>query len=259
MTQKKETYYLAVPAAVAHKVPPLAALLYGEIAGLSRGRFCTATNKYFAGCYHVSDKTVQRQVACLVQQGFVSATYENSGTLRMLKALEVPRDSEDLTVDTCGSRLGQACSDTPVSDVQQNNTLNKEKNSPCTTRENEAVETVVATLNREASTRFSPAEGKTAALIAARLREGFTAAQLQQVIRCKCAEWNHSPAPGEKDMRPFLRPETLFGAKCESYLKAAQSRPEPGKVHYRTVTDADVPASCLQAESEVRPRWAQNI
>jgi hypothetical protein len=47
------------------------------------------------------------------------------------------------------------------------------------------------------------------------LAEGFTIDDFKTVIDKKCAEWL-----GDSKMEPYLRPETLFGTKFESYLNA---------------------------------------
>lgn len=77
---------------------------------------------------------------------------------------------------------------------------------------------VVGYLNEKAGTGYRPGSHKTRALIDARVNEGFTLEDFKTVIDRKCADWNHAPPAGEKDMRPYLRPETLFGPKFESYL-----------------------------------------
>ena len=50
--------------------------------------------------------------------------------------------------------------------------------------------------------------------IRARLKEGFTLDDFKTVIDKKCAEWYGT------EMQQYLRPETLFGTKFESYLNA---------------------------------------
>lgn len=79
---------------------------------------------------------------------------------------------------------------------------------------------IVDYLNQKAGTSYRPTTRKTQSLIDARLNEGFTVEDFFKVIDNKVTDWNHEPGPGEKDMRPFLRPETLFGTKFESYLNA---------------------------------------
>ena len=53
---------------------------------------------------------------------------------------------------------------------------------------------------------------KTKDLIKARFNEGFTLEDFKIVIDKKCVEWMNT------DMQKYLRPETLFGTKFESYL-----------------------------------------
>ena len=50
------------------------------------------------------------------------------------------------------------------------------------------------------------------------MQEGFTEADFYTVIDNKVEEWGKPPRAGAKDMRPFIRPVTLFGTKFEAYL-----------------------------------------
>lgn len=54
--------------------------------------------------------------------------------------------------------------------------------------------------------------------INARLSEGYAVEDFRIVIQKKYAEWNGT------DMQKFLRPETLFGTKFESYLNAPSKK-----------------------------------
>ena len=55
-------------------------------------------------------------------------------------------------------------------------------------------------------------------LIKARFNEGFNENDFMIVIEKMCYLWNKEPKKGEKDMRLYLRPSTLFGNKFEQYL-----------------------------------------
>lgn len=90
----------------------------------------------------------------------------------------------------------------------------------------DTVAAIVACLNAKAGTNYRTTGAKTKSLIGARLAEGFTEDDFRTVIDHKCGEWL-----GDPKMRGFLRPETLFGTKFESYLNAASLRPaqEPKK------------------------------
>lgn len=74
------------------------------------------------------------------------------------------------------------------------------------------VKTIVGYLNEKAGTRYKFSTRKTQQHINARLNEGYTLQDFQTVIDKKCTEWMNT------DMEKFLRPETLFGTKFESYL-----------------------------------------
>ena len=75
--------------------------------------------------------------------------------------------------------------------------------------------TIVCYLNQKAGTRYKTTTPKTRRIINARLEEGFTLDDFKTVIDKKCTEWL-----GNEKMEQYLRPETLFGTKFESYLNA---------------------------------------
>ncbi len=79
---------------------------------------------------------------------------------------------------------------------------------------------VVASLNEAAGTSYRPTSKKTRQLIRARWAEGFRLDDFEAVIATMTAAWRDDPK-----MSAYLRPETLFGTKFESYL----NRPRPRK------------------------------
>lgn len=80
---------------------------------------------------------------------------------------------------------------------------------------------IISYLNEKAGTNYRANARKTKALIHARLAEGFTLEDFQTVIGKKCAEWLTT------EWEKFLRPETLFGTKFESYLNAKVTKAKP--------------------------------
>lgn len=70
---------------------------------------------------------------------------------------------------------------------------------------------IIDYLNEKAGKRFK-VNDKTKAHINARVNDGYTLADFRAVIEKKVAEWRGT------EMDKFLRPETLFGTKFESYL-----------------------------------------
>lgn len=68
-------------------------------------------------------------------------------------------------------------------------------------------------LNERCGTSFRATSEATKRLIRARWAEGFRAEDFRKVIDNKASEWG-----GDPKMRSYLRPQTLFGTKFESYL-----------------------------------------
>ena len=72
---------------------------------------------------------------------------------------------------------------------------------------------IVEYLNQKTGKNFKATSRKTRDLIRARLNDGFTVDDFKTVIDKKTAEWTD-----DEKMNQYLRPETLFGTKFESYL-----------------------------------------
>jgi uncharacterized phage protein (TIGR02220 family) len=69
------------------------------------------------------------------------------------------------------------------------------------------IRALIEYLNLKTGSKYRPVPSNTR-LIASRLKEGFTLDECKAVVDAKVAEWT-----GDEKMEPFLRPETLFGAK----------------------------------------------
>lgn len=77
----------------------------------------------------------------------------------------------------------------------------------------EQVDEIVSYLNAKTGKGFKPSTRATASHINARLNEGYTVDDFKRVIDTKVSQWMRKPS-----MAQYLRPETLFGSKFESYL-----------------------------------------
>lgn len=71
---------------------------------------------------------------------------------------------------------------------------------------------IVNYLNDVSNSNYRSSSKKTRSLINARLNEGFKVEDFKKVIDNKCKEWKGT------EFEKYLRPETLFGTKFESYL-----------------------------------------
>lgn len=86
-------------------------------------------------------------------------------------------------------------------------------------KESEIYSDIVSYLNQKAGTAYKPTSKKTQSLIRARINEGFALEDFERVIDNMCAEWL-----SDAKMQAYLRPETLFGTKFESYLNRKTRR-----------------------------------
>ena len=82
---------------------------------------------------------------------------------------------------------------------------------------------IVDYLNSAIGTQYRAETATTKKHIDARLNEGFTVDDFKTVIDKKAAEWLGT------EMEKYLRPETLFGTKFESYLNAKVKPIQPTK------------------------------
>ena len=71
---------------------------------------------------------------------------------------------------------------------------------------------IIEYLNDKANKQYRHTTRKTQTMIKARFNEGFNLEDFKSVIDTKSKEWINT------DMEKYLRPETLFGTKFESYL-----------------------------------------
>ena len=68
-------------------------------------------------------------------------------------------------------------------------------------------------MNNQTNSNYKSSSTKTRELVKARFNEGFQLEDFMKVIDIKTAEWINNPI-----WCNYLRPETLFGTKFESYL-----------------------------------------
>lgn len=88
------------------------------------------------------------------------------------------------------------------------------------------IKEIVGYLNAKLGTRYLSANEKTQRLITARFNENkkYTVADFKEVIDKKVKEWKGT------EMEKYLRPETLFGTKFESYLNQKKATGRNSKI-----------------------------
>lgn len=113
-------------------------------------------------------------------------------------------------VQTCNKNSSINDSSIKYSSIDNNNIVeNAEK------YDMKVITEIVDYLNEKAHKNYKPTSKTTIKHINARLKEGYTLSDFKRVIDNRCATWLGT------DMEQYLRPETLFGSKFESYLNAS--------------------------------------
>lgn len=196
------SYYVIIPSRVRYdnRLKPSAKLMYGEILALSeKSGYCFATNKYFADLYDVSQTSISLWIRDLIEFGYIEADYVNKEKHIQERRLTV-KDRSILDIDE------------EVNEVDNN--YKKEKKS------SSEVENIVNMLNDICGSRFKTNTALTNRLIKARLKDGFSIQDFEDVIKWKYKEWGEKPFKfsGGQLSSNYLRPSTLFSDKFETYL-----------------------------------------
>lgn len=214
-------YYSIIPATVRYdsNLTANAKLLYGEITALANKKgYCWASNSYFAELYSVSTDTIKRHIRQLKESGYVS--------------VEVMRDESNqvterriyVTDDPSGQkRPDPQCKNDPHPQGK-NNTLNNTSSN--ITSNKDIVGKVISYLNVKTAQGYRATSKATQRHVNARLNEGYELEDFYSVIDSCNVMWGK-----DEKMRRYLRPETLFGTKFESYLQAAKST-APKRLEY---------------------------
>lgn len=87
------------------------------------------------------------------------------------------------------------------------------KNCRLSDKSSTVVSEIIDYLNQKTGKHFRKSIANTARNINARIKEGFTVDDFKAVIDKKVIEWGK-----DERMKQYLRPQTLFGTKFESYL-----------------------------------------
>ena len=190
------------------RLNPLEKVILMEIDSLDCGdKGCYASNEYIAGFCQCSESKVAHAVTRLVELGYVSRkSFE--GRQRILKSRHAKFARQNSKV--CKADVQNLQESNIDSNIDISSSIKKEYKE--SQQESDFTAAVVDYLNEKAGTHYRAAVAKTQSLIKARANEGFTEADFRTVIDKKCADWIGT------EYEQYLRPQTLFGTKFESYL-----------------------------------------
>ena len=190
------------------RLNPLEKVILMEIDSLDCGeKGCYASNEYIAGFCQCSESKVAHAVTRLVELGYISRK-SFDGRQRILQSRLAKFAMQNSKV--CKADVQNLQESNIDSNIDISSSIKKEyKESP---QENDFTAAVVDYLNEKAGTHYRAGVAKTQSLIKARANEGFTEADFRTVVDKKCADWIGT------EYEQYLRPQTLFGTKFESYL-----------------------------------------
>lgn len=237
----KPSYYTVMPAVVRYddRLKANEKILYSEIATLaSKNGYCYANNRYFANLYKVDKYTVSKWIANLKKFEYIDTdiVYKNDyrtveeRRIFLILNEEITNTGIDEIVNTIDEKDNTLSDNPPIpyglnhqlpmDEITKDNitSINKtsinKRYSRVDGKNEEFVISVINYLNEKADKNYKSTTQKTKSLINARIKEGFTLDDFKKVIDTKTAQWKN-----DDYWNKFLRPETLFGNKFESYLQ----------------------------------------
>lgn len=225
MSAVKDTNFIAIQGWMRTKLnlKGYELIVYALIYGFSQdenSKF-SGTRRYIAEWCGCSMRTVDNTLASLTTKQLIVKHEKYVNGIRMCDYTAVPPEIATRQNDTQAPADTQTHTETTTGhNATEPQPLLAEPQPPAQPKAPDPTEEVIDHLNRKAGTHYKATTPNTRKLVKARLKEGFTVEDMKLVIDKKCGEWLNNC-----DMAQYLRPETLFGTKFESYLNA-QSRPQ---------------------------------
>jgi uncharacterized phage protein (TIGR02220 family) len=201
---EKPNYYAIIPAEVRYDntLRPNEKLLYGEITALShKTGDCWASNKYFSELYNVKSNAIAVWIRHLKEKGYINIEHKYKGKeiqQRIIKIGGIQKDTTYYSKEYEGGIQKDTDNNTSINNTSINNIY--------------IVEQVIKHLNEITNSNYKSTTRTTRDKIIARLNEGFTLDDFIVVIDKKYWDWK------DTKFEQYMRPETLFGTKFESYL-----------------------------------------
>lgn len=169
--------------------------------------YCFASNEYFANLFDEHETTISRKIKKLSEKKYITVEYEKKGAEIKNRTIRLANLLTD-GYQNCYSTISEIAKDNNISSI---NNIRKNNNISNDILLQESRE-IIDYLNEKTGKHFQLRSSSTISHIKARIKEGFTVEDFKKVIDNKVVTW------GDNEMEKFLRPQTLFGSKFESYL-----------------------------------------
>ena len=182
-------------------------LFFVEIDSLDGVNGCYASNDYFSKFFELSKNRCTEIIKSLEKKRLITIELQREpGKKNISKRI--------IRVLDKSNRGGIRKTDEGYSENrEENNTLSNN------TIDNNIYSQIIDYLNEKANRNYRSNIPKNQRLIQARIKENFTVEDFKKVIDIKVQEWGKN-----EKMNKYLRPETLFGTKFESYLNEKEEK-----------------------------------
>lgn len=180
---------------------------------------CWASNKHFVELFGFTSSRVSQVIQNLQKKKYVNIEYDRNGKEIIARYIRINRPPYPKKWGMSKNDIGMSKNDMGVCQfpkggyvnfLKENNTLSN--NTILDNINNVELNSIIDYLNIKASKHFKYTDNNKKH-IRARINEGFTLEDIKCVIDKKVKEWINN-----EKMNKYLRPETLFGNKFESYL-----------------------------------------
>ena len=163
----------------------------------AREGYCYASNKYLAELFNITEISISNKIKKLEKENYIEIEYEKRGCEVISRKIRL----KNILIDDYKKFIPTIKKNFKGNNISSNNTSN-----------NNIYSAVIDFLNEKTGQHYKSSTPKTRNLINARVNEGFILEDFKKVIKKKTDEWKNTK------MEMYLRPETLFGTKFESYL-----------------------------------------
>ena len=209
-----------------------------EIDSLDGDDGCYASNDHFAKFFGLSKNRCSEVINSLNHKGYITIRYLYKDKTkeiekRIIKIVKtkyfgIRKTDRGIRKTDRGIRkteggYSEKCEDNNTSFSNTfNNTSNKKDIVEQSSTAPIPYEEIVQYLNQKTGKNFKSTSKATQRHIKARFTDGFVLDDFKQVIDNKCGDWLR-----DRKMKEYLRPETLFGTKFESYLNSKSTTARP--------------------------------
>ena len=206
-------------------------LVLVEIDSLDNEEGCFASNDHFSKFFSLSKNRCSEIIKSLEKKGYITIEYvyqqgSKAISKRVIKCVrKIDEGIREIDNPTRKTEEGysEKCEDNNTSFSNTfNNTSNKKDIVEQSSTAPIPYEEIVQYLNQKTGKNFKSTSKATQRHIKARFTDGFVLDDFKQVIDKKCSDWLR-----DQKMKEYLRPETLFGAKFESYLNSKSTTARP--------------------------------